>query len=159
MPRLYSLSRWSSTLFHFGYILSFFASPFSLLLLDSLLNLLDMPSSLCVGKARFELALNAINCPLVRHFCLILNNPLLIIRKLWNLIAEIHAAIFIDVHTLLCSNLFALSDTPNIVTPDTTPRPQHRGPPLCCATQKPRSQRRAVSQHGSGGKGQAFSRR
>lgn len=31
-----------------------------------------------------------------------------------------HAAIFIDIHTLLCSNLFALSDTPNIVTPDTT---------------------------------------
>lgn len=31
-----------------------------------------------------------------------------------------HAVIFIDVHTLLCSNLFALFDTPNIVTPDTT---------------------------------------
>lgn len=31
--------------------------------------------------------------------------------------------IFIDIHTLLCSNLFALSPTPNIVTPDTTLRP------------------------------------
>lgn len=30
------------------------------------------------------------------------------------------AARFIGIHTLLCSNLFALSDTPNIVTPDTT---------------------------------------
>lgn len=27
---------------------------------------------------------------------------------------------------LLCSNLFALPDTPNIVTPDTTPRPRRR---------------------------------
>lgn len=31
-----------------------------------------------------------------------------------------HAAKFINIHTLLCSNLFALSDTPNIMTPDTT---------------------------------------
>lgn len=74
MPRLYSLKRWSSTLFHFGYFLSFFPPRFSLSLRDSLLNLLDMRPSLCVRNARFELTLNAINFLLVRHFCLILNN-------------------------------------------------------------------------------------
>lgn len=65
-------------------------------------------------------ALNAINFPLVSHLCLILNNPVLIIRKLRNLSEEIHAAIFTPYFAL---NLFALSDTQNIVTPDT----QHRG--------------------------------
>lgn len=53
----------------------FFFPPLFLSLLDSLLNLLDMLSSLCVRNARFELALNAINFLLVRHFCLILNEP------------------------------------------------------------------------------------
>lgn len=51
-----------------------------------------------------------------------------------------HAAIFIDIHTLLCSNLFALSDTPNIVTPDTTLIGPgfffFCGPVAQCATQK-----------------------
>lgn len=56
--------------------------------------------------------------------------------------AEIHVAIFIDVHTLRRSNLFALSDTPNIVTRDTTPRPLSRGPAAPRATQEARSQRR-----------------
>lgn len=66
----------------FGYFLSFFFPPLFLSSFDSLLNLLDMLSSLCVRDARSELALNAINFPLVRHFCLILNNCLLVIKKL-----------------------------------------------------------------------------
>lgn len=105
--------------FHF-----FYPSPF-LSLLDSLLNLLDMLSSPRVRDARFELALNAINFPLVRHFCLILNAPSSLgSGAKRNLIVDIHVVIVNDIHTLLCSNLFALSDSPNIVTPDTT----HRAP-------------------------------
>lgn len=115
MPRLYSLKRWSSTLFHFGYFLSFFFPPLFL----SLISLTRCPL-FALEMRVLSSALNAINFPLVSHFCLILNNPVLIIRKLRNLSEEIHAVIFTPCFAL---NLFALSDTQNIVTPDT----QHWG--------------------------------
>lgn len=48
-----------------------------------------------------------------------------------------HAAIFINIHTLHYSNLFALPDTPNIMTPDTKLiSPSFCGPVAPCATQK-----------------------
>lgn len=118
MPRLYSHMRWSGTLFHFGYFLPYIFF-FSFSLFNPLLNLLDTLSSL--GVAGFELSLNAINFPPVRHFCLNLSNP----RSLWQWIWKISSPTYVwwyshDLHTLLCSNLVALTDTQNIVTPDTT---------------------------------------
>lgn len=144
---------------YFILVISFhFSPPLFLSLLDSLLNLLDMLSSLCVGDVRFEAALNAINFPLVRHFCLILNEPSLMIGKLESLVAEMNMVIFSDIHTLLCSNLFALSDTPNIVTPQTTPRPCSAAScPMCHPDEG--SHWRAISQHDLGGKSQAFNQR
>lgn len=68
-----------------------------------------------------------------------------------------HAAVFIDVHTLLCSNLFALFDTPNIVTPDTTlSGPSFAGPVARCATQKHVDKDEPCHSAASGGKDQAF---
>lgn len=155
MPSLYSLERWSTTLFHFGYFLSFSLSPFFLSLLDSLLNLLDMWSSLCVWNARFELASDAINFLLVGHFCLILNNPFVHNKEAIKCMQRYSSAF-----TPCFARIYLLSLIPQILWHQT----QNWSAPVLRAGRSvchPEAhwQRRAMSQRDSGGKGQALNQR
>ena len=93
----------------------YFFTPFFLFSLDLLFNLLDTLSSLCIRDAGIELALNAINFPLVGRFCLILNNPFLIITVVYKSHNQDTWGAS-DSHTFFYSHKLVSSDTPNIVT-------------------------------------------